>query len=352
MARVILHIGAHKTATSYLQASFFRNRATLAKHGLHYPAIGPNDAHHALVGAWIDMPDIPAAFYGAGGPEALWDKVIADHLDLPGTLFLSAEPFSRVWPQAIPMAEVAKRLSGFESIQVVYTMRQQTELIPSVWAQIARSRRVTDPKSFVRTALEQRRAEGVPVDHNMVYDRLLTGFAPEQIRILDYGQFARAPGGVVQTFLDLAGLRLTAAELAPVPPDEANISPNPLALFLALRIRPGGPPPPDLVETIAQALKQAGRRPTTLLSRTEYARVAGRFAASNARLVERVQPVQPGFTFAETAAPADMLYRYDVDAVIWAAIAGAIYDRLPPPGITAQVGPFLRRVRRKLSVTP
>ena len=35
MARVLLHVGGHKTATSFLQGTFHRNRALLARHGVH-----------------------------------------------------------------------------------------------------------------------------------------------------------------------------------------------------------------------------------------------------------------------------------------------------------------------------
>lgn len=350
MARVILHIGAHKTATSFLQATFYRNRALLARHGLIYPAIGPNDAHHALAGTWLKMPHIPASFYGPGGPDALWDRVIAAHARNPGCLFLSAETFSRIWPQAVPMADLAKRLAAFEDIRIVYTVRRQADLIPSVWAQIARSRKVSQPASFVRTAVEARRAGGVPIDHNASYERILAGFAPAQIHLLDYADFAQTRNRVLQVFLDLAGVSVSAEELVPAPPEDSNISPDPLAIFLAQTISRAAPPPADLVSDITGVLRRPQQRHTTLLSRAEYAKIAGRFAPSNARLAERVQDVQPGFRILETDPPATMLYRDEVGADLWAAIAGAIYDQVPTTGIRVQVGSFLRRARRKLSM--
>ena len=122
MAKVILHVGAHKTGTTYLQNLFHLNRARLAEAGIHYPDIGPNTAHHALAGAWMNLPDIPDRFYGAAGPDGLWQKIIDQYATAPGTLLLSAENFSRCYPEEIDMVDLARRLEPFESVQVIYCL--------------------------------------------------------------------------------------------------------------------------------------------------------------------------------------------------------------------------------------
>ena len=80
MPRLILHVGAHKTGTSYLQSVFYQNRAVFERSGVYYPAIGPNDAHHALAAVWLNLPDIPARFFGRTGPEGLWQRTMDDLL--------------------------------------------------------------------------------------------------------------------------------------------------------------------------------------------------------------------------------------------------------------------------------
>lgn len=338
MARVLLHVGGHKTATSFLQGTFHRNRALLARHGVHYPDIGPNDAHHALGAVWLATPDIPASFWPPGGPARLWDDLARAYAGREGCLVLSAENLSRAHPQRVDMADLARRLSPFEGVTVAYALRQQVDLIPSLWAQVARDRRPPALRPYVARALAERMGGGVPVDHAAVYDHLLTGFAPEDIRLLDYAAFRDAPGGVPGTFLRLAGSTLDPARLLPAPPGRANVSPPPLALHLASLVRPGGPPPPDLVARIAGCLDG----PTTLLMGAEHARAIAAFDPLNAALARRVQPLQPGFALRPAIVPPGLLFRDELGAEAWVRIAAALYD--PPAPSRGPLGAW-RRLR-------
>ncbi|MDT8328881.1 MAG: hypothetical protein RQ750_16120 [Roseovarius sp.] len=328
MAKIVLHIGAHKTATSYLQAVFHRNRSLLQASGLYYPYIGPNNAHHALAGQWFQINDLPEGFYGPAGPVGLWDEFIKTHVNLEGTLFLSAENFTRVYPHRVNMAELAERLAVFEEVRIVYTLRRQVELIPSVWAQISKMNFVPSVWTFMRTVFDERRAKGVPIDHNAVYHELLTGFAPEQIHLLDYSRFRAHPAGVVGVFLDLLGVAVDPATLVQPPEDEANISPDPLALFIASQIvgpEIKAPPPHELVANLQGLLDTLCTGPRTLLAKHEYAKVKERFRHGNQTLVDSVQPYQPGFSFDEGTTPEGLFYRDDLNDQAWIKIAAALY---------------------------
>jgi len=72
--------------------------------------------------------------------------------------------------------------------------------VPSVWAQISKMNHVPSIWAFMRIVFNEHRAKGVPVDHGMVYQDLLTGFAPEQIHLLDYASFKHHPYGVLGYF--------------------------------------------------------------------------------------------------------------------------------------------------------
>lgn len=348
MAKVVLHIGAHKTGTSYLQGLFYRNHGALAAAGLHYPPIGPNEAHHALASAWIMNPDIPDRFFGAGGPDAFWqNKIIKPYADAPGTVFLSAENFSRFLPQKVDMAALAERLAPFESIRILYTMRRQVDLVSSLWTQIAKMRAAPTLRAYVERAYTECLGRGIPLDHNAVYDHLLTGFSPEQITLLDYSQLAAAPGGMAQVFLDLMGIDLRADSLASPPETVANISPDPLSLFAATQITGREPPPDALIETIRAIVHPDRRQPATLLARHEYIRVHRRFVPLNRLLVRRVQTVQPGFSFDDAEPPETMFYRDDLTAQHWMQIAAAVYN-MPKAGVTlSQARRLLHRATRR-----
>lgn len=347
MARIILHVGAHKTATSFLQASFFRNRALLARHGLIYPDIGPNDAHHALAALWMEIADLDPAFFAAASPQDLWDRLTDRHARAPGTLLLSAENFTRFAPQRVDIPHLARLLRNFEEVCIVYTVRRQSGLLSSLWTQVAKTREAPNVAAYVRRALHERMGGNIPLDHNAVYDWLRTGFAAGQIRILDYDRIRRAPGGVLQAFLDLAGVPLRAEALDPVPPALANVSPDPLALWLASQIAPGRGVPEDLLALVETALYHDGRRPSTLLTRAEHAGLLARFRRPNIRLSGRVRLVQPDFDFADPPPPADMLYRDDIGPETWARIAAALYAGRPET--PAPADPPLRRLLRRVA---
>ena len=110
MAQLVLHVGAHKTGTTYLQNLFHQNRAALADAGIYYPDIGPNTAHHVLASPWLNMQDVPASFFNTRGPDELWADLIARYATAPGTVFLSGENFLRAYPETVNMAELADRL--------------------------------------------------------------------------------------------------------------------------------------------------------------------------------------------------------------------------------------------------
>ena len=109
MARLFIHIGAHKTGTSFVQDLFHRNRDRLARVGLHYPHVGPNNAHHALAAAWLTMPDLDENFFRNRSVDQMWDDLVDRYAKAPGTVFLSAENLSRAQPEAVDFADLARR---------------------------------------------------------------------------------------------------------------------------------------------------------------------------------------------------------------------------------------------------
>ena len=348
MARLFLHIGAHKTATSYLQALFHHNRQELAAAGLHYPVIGPNNAHHALAASWLDMIDLPPGFFGSEGPDGLWERaILRPYATRPGTVFLSAENFSRFDPQRVDMAALARRLAVFEEVRIVYTLRGQAEMLASLWVQIARSRKAPTLRRYLERAFATGMGGGVTLDHHAVYQHLRSGFRPEQIILLDYDEIRRRPGGVAQAFLDLMGVQLRAETLTPPPAETHNVSPDALSLWLACQICRDGPPPEDLIALTGTVLHGAAPRPTTLLSQSEYDKLRAKFRRDNARLGALVAPWQPGFRFDPPPPPETLLYRDQIPPHVWPDIAAALWAKSEPAGLPG----LLRRAARKLIVS-
>lgn len=225
------------------------------------------------------------------------------------------------------MDGLAERLSAFEEVKIIYTMRRQVDLVPSVWAQITKANYQPSIWSFMRTVFDERRAKGVPVDHSIVYQELRQSFAPEQIHLLDYSAFRKHPEGVLGVFLELLGASRSARELRLPSREEANISPDPLSLFAAVGLvdDASAPPPVSLVSYVSSVLDEICGPTRTLLARHEYKKLRERFRHGNQALVETVQPYQPGFSFDEGDKPEGLVYRDDLDADAWRRIASAVY---------------------------
>lgn len=327
MADLILHIGAHKTATSFLQRTLSLNRGLLARHGLIYPKIRHYPAHHILAGPWIDVDGVPPAHYGPGGPDGLWRRFVDDHAGLRGTVLLSAEVFSRAETGRVDMADLARRLDPFDSVRVVYTVRQQPAFLQSIWLQRARSAPVPPWSAFYRKAMDTGLASGLWLDHGRVWDLLRQGFPPDRITFLDYDTIRRESGGVLGAFLRLAGVSLTADDLKPAPPAQSNISADPLRVLIATRMAEPNPIPDDLIVTLAAARPFGPDRPTSLFTRAEHDALTAAHAPLNEALEARVRPQQPDFAVSPPAVPGDILWRDKLDSRHWARIARSLLDR-------------------------
>lgn len=128
--RFYLHIGAPKTATTYLQDLLWRNRATLMSDGILLPGSGPND--HFRAGF-----DIRDAQRHHLDPGERWDGAF-DHLvreaeesDCPTSL-ISDERLAGATPEQIE--RVFDRLADFD-VHVIYGIRDFAGLLPSEWQQ-------------------------------------------------------------------------------------------------------------------------------------------------------------------------------------------------------------------------
>ncbi len=129
--RFVLHVGPHKTATTYVQSNLAMCRPHLSRKGWLYPAnvgIQPGipDAHH-------DLSYRAETYFWPGRENHRQLTDLAASLDRSGkNLLLSAEGFS-MWSlsQYLRLADVL----GFARIEVVYALRDPVALMQSYWAE-------------------------------------------------------------------------------------------------------------------------------------------------------------------------------------------------------------------------
>jgi hypothetical protein len=141
--RLIIHAGAPKTATTFIQRGLHSNSDFLAEQGVYLPASGRLElephavCHHHLAWALIS----PERYAGS---RRGWDALAHELTDVDApTVVLSSEAFSRVASQAggaEMVADAAKQICA--DVRIVYFVRNQLSLMNSLYGQRIKSLRM------------------------------------------------------------------------------------------------------------------------------------------------------------------------------------------------------------------
>lgn len=321
MAKVVLHIGTHKTATTTIQDMFAHNAKLLAAHGLIYPRIGRATGHHGLVMDWNKLPKI---YELSGGSLANLHQIAQTHGDGDHTVFLSSEEFSRGAEAArVDFAAVRDALERFDEIEIVCVLREQWQFVQSIYLEVSKTSIPLRPPVFVETVLRDDMVEGLWTDYNLIYDHLLTAFQPSQITLLDYDTCRRAEGGILGKLLGHLGIGLDPAQLELVNDGRSNASPKPLPAWAANVIAEPRVAPGWLIEATEGAFEaQFGQKTRSYLwTREEFRSLRDYALEKNTRLSDRVSKGQG--TASKAFAPyvtnqhEDDIYREDLRADFW-----------------------------------
>lgn len=324
MARLVIHIGLHKTASTTIQDTLFHNRELLHDYGLIYPFVGETRGHHGLVTRWVPMPR-PYALHG--DPEDEWHRVEADYADADGIVFLSSEEFSRAHPRHVDLDDLRRLSEAYESVHLLCVLRNQHDFLQSVYGQVARDRPAPEVRGFIRQALDTGFADGLWMDYGALADHLERAFEPEEMTFLSYESAIAGEGGIVGAVLRATGVPIAAARLEPFGKGRSNVSADPLAAMVAGAIARPGVAPPALVGLVEQALRgQFGPKMRgTIFTPEESAEITRRFGPANATFAARRAPFQPGFTLAEPVAHPDAIGRDRLTRPVWERLARALY---------------------------
>ncbi|MGI8577587.1 MAG: hypothetical protein ACR2KG_06640 [Nocardioidaceae bacterium] len=136
MTRLVVHIGAAKTATTYIQSGLFANTDLLAKQGVYLPTSGRLEynqksiCHHHLAWQFTDAerfrPDI-------GGWDALAKELKTVEAE---TVLISSEGFENMAANHALGRVMRERLAAIsDDVTVVYVVRDQLSQINSLYGQ-------------------------------------------------------------------------------------------------------------------------------------------------------------------------------------------------------------------------
>ena len=139
--RVLLHVGAPKTGTSFVQDILFTHREALRERGILYPA----DRHDAHFLAALDLMELP---WGGLEREAVgaWDRLAAEVRDWPGTAIISHEILGTA-----SRVQVARALESLGAptprSTSCFSARDLVRQIPAEWQENVKHRRT---KTYAR----------------------------------------------------------------------------------------------------------------------------------------------------------------------------------------------------------
>jgi hypothetical protein len=140
--RVVLHIGAMKSGTSFIQNVLGQNRARLQEHDIRFAC----ERWRQQVQAVHDLMD-------HGGPDqppleldGAWHRLVDDIARWPGTAIVSMEFFA---PRQGPKIETIKEAFAGSDLQVVLTARDLSRSLPAMWIELVQNRGVRTWDEFL-----------------------------------------------------------------------------------------------------------------------------------------------------------------------------------------------------------
>lgn len=132
--RIVLHVGLHKTGTTFLQTVFETNRDALAEQGIYYPG-GPGEPAQRMAAWDLRGRRSPGSKdqRQVGQWDALCAAVAGSSLD---TTLISAETLSVLTPK-----QAAQAVAGFpdSEVSVIVTCRDLGRVLVSAWQEAIKS---------------------------------------------------------------------------------------------------------------------------------------------------------------------------------------------------------------------
>ena len=177
MPRFIIHIGPHKTGSTYLQLSFRGLRQKLAARGVLFPDF------------WELAPGNPSQLpltqqLRAGDMDKLAPRFAELRASGAQQILLSSEDLSNA---EAPMLERLRELLQGDPVQFVFYARRWSELLPSSWQEhIKQGHRQTLPEFMLRHMTEAQTSRIVNFEVKLA--EFAAAFGPDSLRLVAYSE--------------------------------------------------------------------------------------------------------------------------------------------------------------------
>ncbi len=201
MTRVLLHIGAPKSGSSYLQGLLAQSRPRLRSAGVVYP--GDRLNHFAAV------PALTGRSFGKleRGPAArAWRALLGEIDGWTGTAVLSSEMFA--WAEGDQVRRIAKDLG--DGLEVVYVVRDFSRVLPAAYQETVKHRNTATFETFLETVAARPADPDWAVnfwagqDAGTVLRRWVDVLSPHRVHVVTIAPTDRQ--ALLQRFAGLVGL--------------------------------------------------------------------------------------------------------------------------------------------------
>jgi hypothetical protein len=208
--RVLVHVGAPKTGTSFVQDVLWLNRESLAEQGILYPAERFDE--HFL--AALDLLELS---WGGLEKQAVgaWDRLARRVREWPGTAIVSHEILATATRQQVRRALDSL---GDVEVHVVLSARDLVRQIPAEWQENVKHRRTLGYREFLAKITDPRRSgelaswfwgvQEVPD----ILDRWGSTLPPERVHLVTVPKPGQPRGLLWERFSSVLGLDAAALE--------------------------------------------------------------------------------------------------------------------------------------------
>ncbi len=210
--RVLLHIGAPKSGTTYLQSILWGNRKSLRDTGLLVPGRNLVDFNMAAAAVRIRNP-------GNGRPARTWRRLIDECAEWPHDAVLSAEWFCRTPDDLIP-----RMVSAFApaEVHVVYTARALVPLVTAAWQESLKTGHRESLPEFVSSMDDdERRWSWRNIDPSRVLERWSQHVPAERIHVVTVPATGADPLVLLRRFASVVGFDPEACDTTVAQPNES-----------------------------------------------------------------------------------------------------------------------------------
>lgn len=150
--RVVLHIGAMKSGTSFIQNVLDTNRGVLAEHGILWARprwrLQVLAVKELIEHGGEDQPPLPTDGY--------WQQLVDEVNAWPGTAVISMEFLA---PRRRPKIEIIQRAFEGADLQVVLTARDLVRSVPAMWIETVQNRGTRTWPEFLAAVRSEDRSQ-------------------------------------------------------------------------------------------------------------------------------------------------------------------------------------------------